>query len=50
MRPAGLDVKGVRRPIELISFDDRSEIETCIRSYEKLMGSDKLGRTNDPHS
>ncbi|MCC7060136.1 MAG: ABC transporter substrate-binding protein, partial [Burkholderiaceae bacterium] len=38
----GLDVKGVRRPIELISFDDRSEIETCIRSYEKLMGSDKV--------
>lgn len=38
----GLDVKGVRRPIELIGFDDRSEIETCIRSYEKLMGSDKV--------
>ncbi len=38
----GLDVKGVRRKIELIGFDDRSEIETCIRTYEKLMGSDKV--------
>lgn len=38
----GLDVKGVRRPIELMGFDDRSEIETCIRTYEKLMGSDKV--------
>ena len=38
----GLDVKGVRRPIELISSDDRSDIETCVRSYEKLMGSDKV--------
>ena len=38
----GLDVKGVRRPIELISSDDRSDIATCVRSYEKLMGSDKV--------
>ncbi|MBX3591862.1 MAG: amino acid ABC transporter substrate-binding protein [Burkholderiaceae bacterium] len=38
----GLDVKGARRPIELMGFDDRSEIETCIRTYEKLMGSDKV--------
>jgi branched-chain amino acid transport system substrate-binding protein len=38
----GVDVKGVRRRIELISFDDRSEMETCIRTYEKLMGSDKV--------
>jgi len=38
----GLNVKGVRRPIELISSDDRSDIETCVRSYEKLMGSDKV--------
>ena len=38
----GLDVKGVRRPVELISSDDRSDIETCVRSYEKLMGSDKV--------
>ena len=38
----GLSVKGVKRPIELISSDDRSDVETCVRSYEKLMGSDKV--------
>jgi len=38
----GIDVKGTKRPIELISSDDRSDIETCVRSYEKLMGSDKV--------
>jgi branched-chain amino acid transport system substrate-binding protein len=38
----GLSVKGAKRPIELISYDDRSEIETCVRTYEKLMGSDKV--------
>lgn len=38
----GLDVKGARRKIELVSFDDRSEVETVVRTYEKLMGSDKV--------
>ena len=38
----GLSVKGAKRPIELISSDDRSDIETCVRTYEKLMGSDKV--------
>jgi branched-chain amino acid transport system substrate-binding protein len=38
----GLDVKGTRRQIELIGYDDRSETETCVRTYEKLMGSDKV--------
>ncbi|OGB76574.1 MAG: branched-chain amino acid ABC transporter substrate-binding protein, partial [Burkholderiales bacterium RIFCSPLOWO2_12_FULL_67_210] len=38
----GLSVKGVKRPIELVSYDDRSEVETCVRTYEKLMGSDKV--------
>ncbi|KQT09015.1 branched-chain amino acid ABC transporter substrate-binding protein [Ramlibacter sp. Leaf400] len=38
----GLDIKGVKRPIELISSDDRSEVETVVRTYEKLMGSDKV--------
>jgi len=38
----GLNVKGSRRPIELISSDDQSNIETCVRTYEKLMGSDKV--------
>ena len=38
----GLSVKGVKRPIELISSDDRSDVETVVRTYEKLMGSDKV--------
>ncbi|NML42467.1 ABC transporter substrate-binding protein [Ramlibacter sp. G-1-2-2] len=38
----GLDVKGAKRKIELVSSDDRSEVETVVRSYEKLMGSDKV--------
>jgi len=38
----GLNVKGTKRMIELVSSDDRSDIETCVRSYEKLMGSDKV--------
>ena len=39
----GLAVKGgARRPIELIGYDDRSETETCVRTFEKLMGSDKV--------
>jgi len=38
----GLDIKGTRRRIELISSDDRSDMETVVRTYEKLMGSDKV--------
>ena len=38
----GLNVKGTKRPIELVSYDDRSETETCVRTYQKLMGSDKV--------
>jgi branched-chain amino acid transport system substrate-binding protein len=38
----GLSVKGKKRKVELISYDDRSEIETAVRTYEKLMGSDKV--------
>jgi len=38
----GLNVKGTKRPIELISSDDRSDVETVVRTYEKLMGSDKV--------
>ncbi len=38
----GLDVKGVRRKIELISSDDRSDVETCVRTYQKLMATDKV--------
>jgi branched-chain amino acid transport system substrate-binding protein len=38
----GLNVKGQRRKVELIGFDDRSETETVVRTYEKLMTSDKV--------
>ncbi|HMN94723.1 MAG TPA: amino acid ABC transporter substrate-binding protein [Hydrogenophaga sp.] len=38
----GLDIKGVRRRIELISSDDRSDVETCVRTYQKLMASDRV--------
>ncbi|MBO9652362.1 MAG: amino acid ABC transporter substrate-binding protein [Variovorax sp.] len=38
----GLSVKGTKRPMELIGYDDRSETETCVRTFEKLMGSDKV--------
>ena len=38
----GLNVKGKKRKVELIGFDDRSEVETMVRTYEKLMTSDKV--------
>ena len=38
----GLNVKGTKRLIELVSSDDRSDTETVVRTYEKLMGSDKV--------
>jgi branched-chain amino acid transport system substrate-binding protein len=38
----GLSVKGQKRRIELIGYDDRSEVETAVRTFEKLMVSDKV--------
>src|SRR5688572_33230603 len=38
----GLNVQGKRRKVELIGFDDRSETETVVRTFEKLMGTDKV--------
>jgi branched-chain amino acid transport system substrate-binding protein len=39
----GLMVKGEgRRAVEFVSTDDRSEIETAVRFYEKLMTEDKV--------
>jgi branched-chain amino acid transport system substrate-binding protein len=39
----GLAVKGgKKRKIELIGYDDRSDVETTVRTYEKLMGTDKV--------
>jgi branched-chain amino acid transport system substrate-binding protein len=38
----GLNIKGKRRKVELIGYDDRSDVETTVRSYEKLMATDKV--------
>jgi branched-chain amino acid transport system substrate-binding protein len=38
----GLNVKGQKRKIELIGYDDRSEVETAVRTFEKLMTTDKV--------
>ena len=38
----GLNVKGVRRKVELVGYDDRSDTETAIRTYEKLISQDKV--------
>jgi branched-chain amino acid transport system substrate-binding protein len=38
----GLNVAGTRRPIELISSDDRSDMETSLRTYQRLMGGDRV--------
>jgi branched-chain amino acid transport system substrate-binding protein len=46
----GLNVKGVKRKIELMGFDDRSDTETVVRTYEKLMGSDKVDLILPPWS
>src|SRR5262245_62614350 len=46
----GLNVKGTKRKIELIGIDDRSDTETVVRSYEKLMGSDKVDLILPPWS
>jgi branched-chain amino acid transport system substrate-binding protein len=46
----GLNVKGKKRKVELIGYDDRSETETVVRTYEKLMGSDKVDLILPPWS
>jgi len=38
----GLSVGGKKRKIELVAYDDRSNMETVVRTYEKLMTSDKV--------
>ncbi len=38
----GLSVKGKKRKVELVGFDDRSDAETVVRTYEKLMATDKV--------
>ena len=39
----GLNVRGQgRRPIQVLRHDDRSEIETAVRLYEKMISDDKV--------
>jgi branched-chain amino acid transport system substrate-binding protein len=38
----GMSVKGKKRKVELIGFDDRTDAETTVRTFEKLMASDKV--------
>ncbi|MGB7101709.1 MAG: amino acid ABC transporter substrate-binding protein [Xanthobacteraceae bacterium] len=38
----GLNVKGQKRKVELIGYDDQSDVETSVRTYEKLMADDKV--------
>jgi branched-chain amino acid transport system substrate-binding protein len=39
----GLAIKGEgRRPVEFVAIDDRSEIETAVRFYEKLATDDRV--------
>jgi len=46
----GLSVKGVKRKVELVGFDDRSDPETVVRTFEKLMASDKVDLILPPWS
>jgi branched-chain amino acid transport system substrate-binding protein len=41
-RAGGLDVGGVKRPVKLIYYDDRSDKQTVVRLYEKLITDDKV--------
>jgi branched-chain amino acid transport system substrate-binding protein len=38
----GLDVQGQRRKVELVGYDDRSDVDTAVRTYQKLMTEDKV--------
>lgn len=38
----GLDVKGVKRPVELVYYDDQSDAGKVVQIYEKLITGDKV--------
>lgn len=38
----GLDVKGVKRPVELVMYDDQSDTAKTVSIYEKLITDDKV--------
>ena len=38
----GLDVKGTKRPIEFVDYDDQSDASKSLQIYEKLITNDKV--------
>lgn len=38
----GLDVKGVKRPVEFVFYDDQSDTGKVVQIYEKLITGDKV--------
>ena len=38
----GLDVAGVRRPVEFVAYDDQSNPAKAVQIYEKLITADKV--------
>ncbi|HEY9238789.1 MAG TPA: amino acid ABC transporter substrate-binding protein [Burkholderiaceae bacterium] len=38
----GISVGGVKRPIEVVEYDDRSQPEEAVRAFERLIGQDKV--------
>jgi branched-chain amino acid transport system substrate-binding protein len=38
----GLNIKGQQRKVDLVGYDDQSDVETSVRTYEKLMADDKV--------
>lgn len=46
----GLDVAGVKRPVEFISYDDQSNPANAVRIYERLITEDKVDLLAAPWS
>jgi branched-chain amino acid transport system substrate-binding protein len=46
----GLDVAGVKRPVEFVSYDDQSNPANAVRIYEKLITQDKVDLLAAPWS
>ena len=39
---AGPRRQGTKRKVELVGYDDRSDTETAIRTYQKMIVDDKV--------
>lgn len=46
----GLDVAGVKRPVEFVSYDDQSNPANAVRIYERLITEDKVDLLAAPWS